>query len=184
MVNYTLEQLEGFNKGQLREAMRAANLPYAGMNNDGMKDALKAHLESQQLADLGEALPGSVQEQSVAEAIAQDATSEVPAAVLVEEPVVVQPTDVVPQELATAPQPVELPVVVAPQPTAPPTRSKVQKERPEKNGIKKPSDGTICARIWQWCDEQVTAGGMPTAKDLRAALTSVDNTTCTVQFYR
>jgi hypothetical protein len=49
---------------------------------------------------------------------------------------------------------------------------------------KRPGKGTICARIWEWCDKQQAKGVRPKAKDLRKALAKLDNTTKNVQFYR
>ncbi|MBY0321608.1 MAG: hypothetical protein K2X72_22995 [Reyranella sp.] len=64
--------------------------------------------------------------------------------------------------------------------TAQPTKP----TRPEVNGIKPPSKGTICAKIWEWCDKQQDAGVRPEAKELRKALAKLDDTTKNVQFYR
>lgn len=61
---------------------------------------------------------------------------------------------------------------------------KIQSNRPERNGVKRPSEGTICAQIWAWCDAAHDTGGKVAAKDLKAALPGLDATTCTVQFYR
>ena len=86
-------------------------------------------------------------------------------------------------EVPAAPQPVELPPVIAPPPPVAAKRT-VQVGRPERNGVKRPSEGTICAQIWAWCDAQFDAHGKAAAKDLKAAKPNLDATTCTVQFYR
>jgi hypothetical protein len=41
---------------------------------------------------------------------------------------------------------------------------KIQKDRPCQNGVKRPSDGTQCAAVWELCDTL----GNPSAKDMRA----------------
>lgn len=91
---------------------------------------------------------------------------------------------VVTSELPAAPQPVELPPVMQPPVTPAAPVRKIQAGRPERNGVKRPSEGTICAQIWAWCDREHDANGKVSAKNLRAALSNLDNTTCTVQFYR
>lgn len=91
------------------------------------------------------------------------------------EPVVEQPVR----------EPKVLPMLVTPPTTAAaaPVR-RIQSNRPEAHGVKRPSEGTICAQIWAWCDEVHNAGDRVTAKELKAALPALDATTCTVQFYR
>lgn len=48
------------------------------------------------------------------------------------------------------------------------TGLKIEKDRPEQNGIKRPSIGGKCRAVWDACDEMVAAGTPPTAKDVRA----------------
>jgi hypothetical protein len=70
---------------------------------------------------------------------------------------------------------------------APKTTYKIQKDRPEQNGIKQPSVGTLCRSIWDALDKQAAeTGKIPQIKPFRDALTGqgVDSTTCTIQFYR
>jgi hypothetical protein len=59
---------------------------------------------------------------------------------------------------------------VADAPAAAPEGSglKIEKDRPEQNGIKRPSIGGKCRAVWDACDEMVAAGTPPTAKDVRA----------------
>lgn len=45
---------------------------------------------------------------------------------------------------------------------------KIEKEREEKNGVKRPSIGGMCRAVWDALDSVVTAGGSPTAKDVKA----------------
>ena len=95
-------------------------------------------------------------------------------------------------ELRNAEAPVEVPVVVAPAvlppvaPAAKPAKErKIQANREERNGVKRPSEGTICAQIWGHCDKVLAeTGAHIAAKDLRAALPALDDTTKTVQYYR
>lgn len=120
------------NKVQLRDALRAANVPYAGLNNEGMREKLAAHYASQAAAV--EAVEAPVLE--------------------------VQATDVVPAELRDAPAPIEAAVVVLPpvEPTAAPVR-KIEANREKRNGQTRPSNGTLCAQIWAELDARREAGG-------------------------
>lgn len=75
----------------------------------------------------------------------------------------------------------------APDAPAAKTGYKIQKDRPEQNGIKQPSVGTLCRRIWDKLDAlSAETKSIPQIKPFRDALTAegVDTTTCTIQFYR
>jgi hypothetical protein len=75
----------------------------------------------------------------------------------------------------------------APDAPAAKTGYKIQKDRPEQNGIKQPSTGTLCRRIWDKLDAlSAETKSIPQIKPFRDALTAegVDTTTCTIQFYR
>lgn len=186
-TKYTNDQLATLNKVQLRELCRNNGIGYNGLNNDGMRVAL--------LTVVGD-------ERTLTETEEREASVEV------------QPTDLVAPELQTATEPTEvavvvvapdaeplvlgnvqvepareprvLPTLVAPVVPAPKPEKvrKIQANRPEANGVKRPSEGTICAQIWAWCDEVHGAGDVVRAKELRAALPALDDTTKTVQYYR
>jgi hypothetical protein len=67
------------------------------------------------------------------------------------------------------------------------TGLKIQKDREEKNGVKRPSEGGKCATLWALFDTMHSEKGMvPTpkpAKD-RSAVIGMDPTTTQVQLYR
>ena len=159
MSKFTAEQLESKNKAELRELCRENGIGYNGMNNEGMRAAL--------LTVPGAEQPATVEVQNpqplVDAGVLQEGSSQLE---------------------APAPQPVELPPVMQPPVTPAAPVRKIQAGRPERNGVKRPSEGTICAQIWAWCDREHDTNGKVSAKDLRAALSTLDNTTCTVQFYR
>lgn len=73
----------------------------------------------------------------------------------------------------------------APKPRAPSGSSnglKIEADRPEQNGVKRPSAGGKCRGIWDMLDE---IGGDATAKQAReAGAGKFDKTTIMVQFYR
>lgn len=64
---------------------------------------------------------------------------------------------------------------------------KIQKNRHEKNGIKRPSAGGICARLWDIFEKHYSDTGMiltpKPAKEI-SAKEGLDPTTTTVQLYR
>lgn len=65
--------------------------------------------------------------------------------------------------------------------------SKIEKNRPEQNGVKRPSEGTICRHIWDTMQVRLDGGDMPTLPQAREQLRDregLDNTTVTVQYYR
>lgn len=68
------------------------------------------------------------------------------------------------------------------------TGVKIQKVRIEQNGIKRPSEGTKCAQLWEMFEtmQAENGGAVPTpkpAKD-RSATLGMDPTTTTVQLYK
>lgn len=161
MVKYTVEYLAGLNKGQLRELCRANGVSYNGLNNAGMQEALAT-------------VPGDVD--GVVEGGDKPETAgAVSGHALETDTTPVRAPRVLPDLTAKAPV----------EPVAKPAKErKIQANRPEQHGVKRPSEGTICAQIWTWCDEVQKAGDKVTAKELRAALPELDDTTKTVQFYR
>lgn len=49
----------------------------------------------------------------------------------------------------------------APVAQAAPKGYKIEKDRPEQNGIKRPSAGGLCRAVWDWCDSVREATGAP-----------------------
>lgn len=45
---------------------------------------------------------------------------------------------------------------------------KIEKDREERNGVKRPSVGGACRAVWDALDEMVAAGEQPTSKDVKA----------------
>ena len=160
MTKFNATDLEVLNKVQLRELCRDNGIGYNGMNNEGMRAALML-------------VPGG-------DAEAGPSDSEVPVS---EQPATEQPVEGAAEVPVPQPTPVELPPLVNP-PVPVSTGRKIQANRPEQYGVKRPSAGTKCAQIWAWCDEVHNAGDVVRAKELRAALPALDDTTKTVQFYR
>lgn len=64
-------------------------------------------------------------------------------------------------------------------------RYKIEKNRDESNGVKRPSEGGICRQIWDAIDaEKQTTGQVPSLKEMKVKLSHLDMTTVSVQYYR
>jgi hypothetical protein len=129
-------------KDGLRAACKAAGISYGKLNNDGMRAAL-VKLEDEALAE---------ETQATAEATS--------------EPVVQTLGEMLGDNLSDTdvrnPDPVPAPVEQkAPGKTA---GLKIEKDREERNGVKRPSEGGLCRAIWDWLDTQPGAS----AKDVKA----------------
>ena len=79
--------------------------------------------------------------------------------------------------------------VTYPEPAAPPasTGLKIEKDRPERNGIKRPSAGGKCRAIWDAMDAFAeSTGDDPTAKDVRdlAAQHGWNPNNASIEFYQ
>jgi hypothetical protein len=65
------------------------------------------------------------------------------------------------------------------------TRYTIEKNRPEANGIKRPSEGGICRQIWDALDEKYSLDKtVPSLSSTKDALAHLDQTTVSVQYYR
>lgn len=118
-------------KEQLRTACREAGISYGKLNNDGMRAALVAHYEE------------AAMREKAAEPQDQPET---------EEPVVLNGVlgSMVQQLTGNGDQTQEEPVAA---PAAPRTKTtstghKIQKDREEQHGVRRPSAGTICDQVW------------------------------------
>lgn len=47
----------------------------------------------------------------------------------------------------------------------------IEKDREERNGVKRPSAGGMCRSVWDWCDANVTGNTIPSAKQVKEAAT-------------
>jgi hypothetical protein len=122
------------NKAQLRAACKAAGIPYGKLNNDGMRDALKAL----------EAAAGQDTETVDADEDSDDEGSDEGQTNESEQP-------------APAAQSSDQTTPVGHRPKVPGAvveakSLKIEKNRPSANGVRKPSVGSICREIWDALD--------------------------------
>ena len=117
--------IDNMGKTELRAACKSAGIPYGKLNNEGMREALKA---KQSVKPVASKTPV---EQAVKEAIAEKDT---PA-----------------QRAVSA--------------LTPKSGLKIEKDREERNGVKRPSVGGTCRAVWDALDR---IGKTATAKDVKA----------------
>lgn len=166
-----MSNFDNMGKEELRAACKAAAVKGWGkMNNTQMREALNA-----KQADYG--IPADIKS-------TEAPVDEVAAVEQAEQEADLAQNPDAPEHQADAPVeqiPVEdsrKPVVTeeapAPAPVAAPKSksagTKIQKDRPEQNGVKRPSAGTICAAIWDALDIKRIQlnGATPSFKDLKA----------------
>ena len=171
-ANNTASKFDAMGKEALRAACREAGISYSKLNNDGMRAALVAHY----------AQPEEVVEQAEVEEAAEAAPSRPslfasllnPQAVLAS--MQAQATTIVRDgkrvEAAPAKGKSE-PRARTEKPAAPavPRVSRkgytIQKEREERNGVKRPSEGTVCGAVWAEFDKnpEIKAGELADLAD-------------------
>ena len=178
------------NKGQLRQSMRDAGLSYKGMSVDDMRNALAAHTPApvapqvdDEAADLaaGAALADAAlhqyPEHTVAGEFEHPSAAEEEAAPEVQE----QP---VPEVQESAPTTQEA------APTTPARNTskglKIEKEREQRNGVKRPSAGGLCRAVWDYLDGVVASGAVPDAKGVKADAPTVgwNPNNASIEFYQ
>lgn len=138
-------------KVELRQACKDAGIKnYGRMNNDGMRAALEAHYAEAKGAE--EAAPEAV----VTEEVQEEAPVSAPSGL----------ASMVQQMMGANEKKAEREAAPA---AAKRTSSglKIEKEREERNGIKKPSVGGQCRAVWDALDDMVAAGTQPTAKQVK-----------------
>ena len=145
-----------FRSEELRAACREAGVSYSKLNNDGMRAALVAHY----------AVAEVVEEQAEEEVVHQPARPDVFAQMLGLTPAplpvgcgtgtrVVDGKKVDPNA-SKAKGESRARVEKNPAPAVPRVSRKgytIQKEREERNGVKRPSEGTVCGNVWAEFDK-------------------------------
>lgn len=65
------------------------------------------------------------------------------------------------------------------------TGVKIEKNREERNGIKRPSAGGLCREVWDWCDAFSAANGKaPKPSDLKASGKDWNHNNAVAELYR
>lgn len=147
-----MSKFDSMGKEDLRAACRQAGISYGKLNNDGMRAALKAKYEAP--------VEETKTDEPAAEAVV---TEEAPVAEQKPNPLATMVQQMMganekKEEERTAPA------------AAKRTSSglKIEKDREEKNGVKRPSVGGMCRAVWDALDAAVAEGKTPSAKDVKA----------------
>jgi hypothetical protein len=71
-------------------------------------------------------------------------------------------------------------------PTESGTGIKIEKDRPEQNGIMRPSVGGKCRQVWDFCDRVMEGGQLPMPKQMRewAASKGVNENNAVIEMYQ
>ncbi len=152
-----MSKFNEMGKVELRAACKEAGIKnYGKMNNDGMRDALNAHYAE------------PVQEQA-AQTEAEAVVTEVAAEEAVQESAPDAKGNMWLQLLGAGAGETKKQEERAPASAkSTSTGLKIEKDREERNGIKKPSVGGTCRAVWDAMDAMVASGKNPTAKDVKA----------------
>jgi hypothetical protein len=165
---------DSMGKEALRDEMRSRELSYSKLNNDGMRAALRANdADMQSVMDDEDSFEMSTEE------LAAQAGRQ--SSVVINEDdwaATCERNDIAGQRAEpAAPAP-------AAKPAAPRTRKGVtiEKNREEKNGVKRPSLGGVCREVWDFCDATPT----PTAKAVReqALVAGWNPNNAAIEFYQ
>lgn len=171
-ANNTASKFDAMGKEALRAACREAGISYSKLNNDGMRAALVAHYaQSEEIVEQPEA-------EEVVEAA--PARPSMFAAILGQQsiPASMQaaPSYIVRDGKRVEASPAKgksEPRARTEKPAAPavPRVSRkgytIQKEREELNGVKRPSEGTVCGNVWAEFDKnpEIKAGELAALAD-------------------
>lgn len=171
-ANTTASKFDAKGKEELRAAMREAGISYSKLNNDGMRAALVAHYAKSE----------EVVEQAEVEGVVEAAPTRpnmfasllnpqaVPASMQAQATTIVRDgkrVEAAPAKGKSEPRArTEKPA----SPAAPRVSRKgytIQKEREERNGVKRPSEGTICGAVWAEFDKnpEIKAGELAALAD-------------------
>lgn len=171
-ANNTASKFDAMGKEALRAACREAGISYSKLNNDGMRAALVAHyaqseevVEQAEVEEVSEAAPS--RPSLFASLLNPQA---VPASMQAQATTIVRDGKRV--EAAPAKSKSE-PRARTEKPAAPavPRVSRkgytIQKEREERNGVKRPSEGTVCGNVWAEFDKnpEIKAGELAALAD-------------------
>lgn len=169
-------------KNELRAACKAAGIAYGKLNNDGMRAALAKF-------DNGAALAETIVNETKTDAPAEQTPAPVVDESQLNTPEVKTLSALTPAEETKNDAPVEAPaapVVTAPAGKGKTAGMKIEKDREEKNGIKRPSAGGMCRAVWDALDAIKAGGTDPTAKQVTdlAVAKGWNKNNASIEFYQ
>lgn len=171
----TASKFDAMGKEELRAACREAGVSYSKLNNDGMRAALVAHYAKSEVAEEVEAEEAAPEPKrnGLGLSLAQlMGTTPMPAPSNVGNVTrVVDGKRVEPKQKSRLEQRATRSEKAA-APAVPRVSRKgytIQKEREERNGVKRPSEGTVCGAVWAEFDKnpEIKAGELADLADAR-----------------
>lgn len=167
----TAEMLATMGKEALRAECRASGISYGKLNNDGMRAALVAHYAKSEAVE--EQVEAEVEETQTSNGMSfaqMLGLTPVPAPVnvgnvtrVVDGKRVEAKASKEKGEARTRSEKPAAPAV----PRVSRKGYKIQKEREERNGVKRPSEGTVCGAVWAEFDKnpEIKASDLPALAD-------------------
>lgn len=157
----TATEIDAMGKAELRAACKANGVPYGKLTNSGMRDALKAlHVESASTepADEQEVIPATNSTMGAIVSQLMINNGQAPA----------------PEKTQRKPAPAKA------------ATGKIEKNREERNGVKRPSAGGMCRAVWDALDALVAAGTQPAASDVKvlAEKNEWNKNNASIEFYQ
>lgn len=169
----TVSKFDAMGKEELRAACREAGVSYSKLNNDGMRAALVAHYAKTETVEeqVEEEIAPEPKRNGLGFTLAQMmGTSPLPAPTNVGNVTrVVDGKRVEPKQKSRLEQRAARSEKTA-APAVPRVSRKgytIQKEREERNGVKRPSEGTVCGAVWAEFDKnpEIKAGELADLAD-------------------
>lgn len=146
MTVNTNPKFDTLGKEGLRAACREAGVQYGKLNNDGMRAALVAHYAP------ASAIPTTARRNVFAQ-VALGTSPPIPdncgTGIRVVDGKRVDPTET--KKKGTSEKPEKMPAPVMPRASR--KGYKIQKNRIEQNGVRRPSEGTVCGSVWAEFDK-------------------------------
>jgi hypothetical protein len=173
---FTSTQLATANVAQLRVFAREVQVAYKGVPHTDLRVALAPFAASDsEVQDVALVAPEVVQ--SDIDQGMVDAGIEVPH----------EPRIFTPEEAPLVPVPTaEVPAPVVQNPNRATSKGvKIQKDRPTQNGVKMPSEGTLCRAVWDYLQAEADHGRTPTAKSVKEYAPTVgwNPNNASIEFY-
>lgn len=181
-------------KNELRAACKAAGISYGKLNNDGMRAALAAKdhgLKTEVINKVADTMETVVPNDQIP---VENSRKPVVDEAQLDKPEVKALSALTPAEET---KPADAPVVNDPLGMASTLKTiatgkgktagmKIEKDREERNGVKRPSVGGMCRAVWDALDEIKATGVVPTAKQVTEMATNKgwNKNNASIEFYQ
>jgi predicted component of type VI protein secretion system len=172
-------------KNELRAACKAAGIAYGKLNNDGMRAALAAKDAELGIPETVGQTEAPVASEPAAPVVSEEKPAEEPAAAPVEQaPAEPTPAEQIEKTMNEAISLQARGLVGSVRGKT--AGMKIEKDREERNGVKRPSAGGLCRQIWDALDAIKAGGETPTAKQVTelALAKGWNKNNASIEFYQ